>query len=78
MLFPVPISDLDCKELRLSVTTTTLIIFNEKARCNAWRMVKSSEVMEEENSFIVIEYRRFLSAIYLPQPAHSEVFDPSV
>ena len=64
---------IDCKELRLSVTTTTLTIFNEKARCNAWRMVKSSEVMEDENLFIVIEYRRFLSALYIPQPARSEV-----
>jgi len=40
-------------------------------------MAKSSEVMEE-NLFIVIEYRRFLSAMYIPQPARSEVFDPSV
>jgi len=41
-------------------------------------MAKSSEVMEEEKLFIVIEYRKFLSAMYIPQPARSEVFDPSV
>ena len=41
-------------------------------------MAKSSEVMEEENLFVVIEDRRFLSAMYQPQPARSEVFDPSV
>jgi len=41
-------------------------------------MAKSSEVMEEENWFIVIEYRSFLSAVYIPQPARAEVFDPSV
>jgi len=41
-------------------------------------MAKSSEVMEEENLFIVTEYRRLLSAMYIPQPACSEVFDPSV
>jgi len=41
-------------------------------------MAKSSEVMEEENLFIVIEYRTFLSAMYIPQPSRSEVFDPSV
>jgi len=41
-------------------------------------MAKSSEVMVEENLFIVIEYRRFLSTMYIPQPARSEFFDPSV
>ena len=30
------------------------------------------------NLFIVIEYRRFLSTTYIPQPARAEVFDPSV
>jgi len=40
-------------------------------------MAKSSDVMEE-NLFIVIEYRRLLSAVYIPQPARAEVFDPSV
>ena len=29
--------------------------------------------VEEENLFIVIEYRMFLSAVYIPQPARSEV-----
>jgi len=38
-------------------------------------MAKNSEVMEDENLFIVIEYRRFLSTMYIPQPARSEVFD---
>ena len=41
-------------------------------------MAKSSEVMEEDNLFIVIEYRRFLSVMYIPQPARAEVFDQSV
>jgi len=41
-------------------------------------MAKSSEVMEEENLFIVIEYHMFLSAMYIQQPARSEDFDPSV
>jgi len=41
-------------------------------------MANSSEVMEQENLFIVIEYRRFLSAVYISQQARAEVFDPSV
>jgi len=41
-------------------------------------MAKSSEEMEEENLFIVIEYRKFLSAMYILQQARAEVFDPSV
>jgi len=41
-------------------------------------MAKSSEVMGEGNLFILIEYRRFLSAMYQPQPVRSEVFDPYV
>jgi len=41
-------------------------------------MAKSSEEMKEENLFIVMEYPRFLSAMYILQPAPSEVFDPSV
>ena len=57
---------IDCKELKLSVTTTTLIIFIKYVSYNAWRMTKSSEVIDEENLFIVIEYRRFLSATYIP------------
>jgi len=39
-----------------------------------WRRV---QVMEEENLFIVIKYRKFLSDMYIPQQARSEVFDPS-
>jgi len=34
-----------------------------KTRANAWRMAKSSEVMEEENLFIAIEYFRVLPAM---------------
>jgi len=41
-------------------------------------MAKSSEVMEEENLLIAIEYFRFLSAKYIPQPAWEEIFDLSV
>jgi len=54
---------IDCSELRLSVTIPTLTIFNEETRYNAWRMAKSSEVMEKESLFIAIEYFRFLSAM---------------
>ena len=38
-------------------------------------MAKSSEEMEEWNLFIVTEFCRFLSALYIPQRAHVEVFD---
>jgi len=40
-------------------------------------MANSSEVMEE-NMFIAIEYFRFLSAMYIPQPVREEFFVPSV
>jgi len=54
---------IDCNELRLSVTMTTLTIFNEYTRYNAWRMAKNFS---------------FFSAMYMPQPARVEVFDPCV
>jgi len=41
-------------------------------------MAKSSEVIEQENLFIAIEYFSFYPAMYMPQPARVEVFDPSV
>jgi len=34
--------------------------------------------MEEEKLFFAIEYFSFFSAMYTPQPARVEVFDPSV
>ena len=55
---------IDCNELRLSVTITTLTIFNEQTRYKSWRMAKSSVVMEEENLFLVIEYFSFFRYVY--------------
>jgi len=49
---------IDCNELRLSVTTTTLTVFSDETSYSAWTMHKSSEVMVAVNLFIVIKYRR--------------------
>jgi len=41
-------------------------------------MANSSEMKEVENLFIKIECRKFLSAMWTPQPTLAEVFDPFV
>ena len=73
MLFQFQLA-IDCKELKLPVTTTTLIILMsmpDKLREEWWR------VQRWWRRRICLFYG-FLSAMCIPQPARSEVFELSV